>query len=57
VVADHLKPIREEFDRLMKDTAYLDEVCKNGAETASRFAYRTLNKVYKKVGFLPYGGK
>jgi len=57
VVADQLKPIREEFNRLMKDTAYLDEVCKTGAETASRFAYRTLNKVYKKVGFLPYGGK
>ncbi len=53
-VADHLAPIREEFDRLMKDTAYLDEVCKQGADSARRFAARTLGKVYKKVGFLPY---
>ncbi len=57
VVADNLKPIREEFDRLMKDTAYLDKICAGGAELASRMAYRTLNKVYKKVGFLPRGGK
>lgn len=56
-VSEGLRPIREEFTRLMKDPAYLDEVCKAGADTAARIAHRTLSKVYKKVGFLPYGGK
>jgi tryptophanyl-tRNA synthetase len=36
----------------MKDKAYLNSVCKDGAERASYVANRTLNKVYKKVGFL-----
>lgn len=52
VVIDTLTPIREEAERLMKDKAYLNSVCKNGAERASYVANRTLNKVYKKVGFL-----
>ena len=52
VVIDTLTPIREEAERLMKDKAYLNSVCKDGAERASYVANRTLNKVYKKVGFL-----
>jgi len=56
-VAEGLRPIREKFDQLMKDQAYLDQICREGADTARRFSQRTLDKVYKKVGFLPYGGK
>ena len=52
VVIDTLAPIREEAERLMKDKAYLNSVCKDGAERASYVANKTLNKVYKKVGFL-----
>ena len=52
VVIDTLTPIREEAERLMKDKAYLNSVCKDGAERASYVANKTLNKVYKKVGFL-----
>ena len=51
VVIDHLRPIREEADRLMKDKAYLNSVYKEGAEHASYVANKTLRKVYKKVGF------
>ena len=50
-VIEHLRPIREEADRLIKDKAYLDEVYKNGAQRASYVAEKTLRKVYKKVGF------
>lgn len=52
VVIDTLAPIREEAERLMKDKAYLNAVCRDGAERASYVANKTLNKVYKKVGFL-----
>jgi tryptophanyl-tRNA synthetase len=37
----------------MKNQDYLDELCKQGAERASRLAMRTLSKVQKKVGFVP----
>ena len=51
VVIDHLRPIREEADRLIKDKAYLESVYKEGADKASYMANKTLRKVYKKVGF------
>ena len=51
-VAEKIEPIRLEKNRLLADKSYLDEVLKNGAERAERFAYRTLNKVYKKVGLV-----
>ena len=49
-VADHLQPVRDNFSRLINDKAYLNECAKNGAEKASRFAQRTLNKAMKKSG-------
>ena len=51
-VADKLDPIRSEFDRLMGDKAYLEGVMRNGAESASRIARKTLSKVHKKLGFV-----
>lgn len=50
-VVETLRPIREEARRLLNDKAYLNDVIAKGAENASRLAYRTLSKVYKKVGF------
>lgn len=50
-VVEHLRPIREEAERLIKDKAYLESVYKDGAERASYVANKTLRKVYKKVGF------
>lgn len=52
-VAEELRPVRENFERYSKDKAYLQEMYRKGAEQAERFARRTLEKVYKKVGFLP----
>ena len=44
--------IRLEKERLLANKDYLDEVLKSGAERAERLAYRTLSKVYKKVGLV-----
>ena len=51
-VADALAPIRAEFARLMQDKGYLEGIMKRGAEQAYRLSRRTLQKVYKKVGFV-----
>ena len=52
-VADELRPIQEEYNRLMNDKAYLEACYKEGAEKALMISQRTLDKVYKKIGFLP----
>lgn len=51
-VAEHLRPVREEYERLIQDKAYLEQCYRSGAEKAAAFADRTMKKVYKKVGFL-----
>lgn len=51
-VAEVIDPIRLEKNRLLTNKDYLDDVLKVGAERAERIAYKTLNKVYKKVGLL-----
>ncbi len=51
-VVEAIKPIRAEYDRIVKDKAYLQQIYSNGAESAHRLANRTLKKVYKKVGFI-----
>jgi tryptophanyl-tRNA synthetase len=50
--ADGLQGVRSEFDRLIKDKAYLEAVMKNGAEEASYHARRTMSKVRRKIGFV-----
>ena len=52
VCADALTPVHTRFDELMADKAALEAVMKQGAENASRAAYRTLSKVKKKLGFV-----
>ena len=51
-VVETLRPIREEAGRIMKDKAYLEQLCRSGAEKASYVANKTLRKVYKKVGLV-----
>ncbi len=51
-VAETLTPIREEFNRIIKDKAYLEACYRDGAQKASYVANRTLDKVKKKVGLL-----
>ena len=51
-VAETLRPVRERFDAYMKEKAYLEDCYRKGAEKAQALSQRTLDKVYKKVGFL-----
>lgn len=51
-VVELLRPIREEASRMIKDKAFLESVYRKGAEKASFVATKTLNKVYKKLGFV-----
>ncbi len=51
-VADSLAPIRERYEALAKDKAYVESIYKNGAEQANYIARKVLSKVYKKVGFI-----
>ena len=53
-VVELLRPIREEAERLMKDKAYLESVYQEGAAKAQYLANKTLRKVYKKIGFVPF---
>ena len=49
---EELRPIRERFDQLMKDRAYLEDCYRKGAQAALQLSRRTLDKVYRKVGFV-----
>lgn len=44
---------KREYERLIADKSYLGAVMKKGADKAARTAYRTLSKVYRKVGLVP----
>lgn len=54
-VADHFRPVQQEYNRLMEDRSYLESCYQKGAEHAQRMSGRTLAKVYKKLGLLPRG--
>lgn len=53
LTVETLRPIQDEYTRLMDDTAYLDDLLARGAEDCRRRARKTLSKVYRKVGFVP----
>ncbi len=50
--ADALSGVRLEFDKLIADKAYLEQIMKTNAEQAYKIARKTLSKVQKKVGFI-----
>ena len=51
-VSDHLAPVRNEYERLIADKAYLTECMTNGASQAYKITRKTLQKVYRRVGFV-----
>ena len=51
-MVEHLRPIQEEFTRLIGDKAYLEQCYTKSAEIALRISQRTLDKAMKKVGFV-----
>lgn len=50
--ADMLKPMQENFAKIIGDKAYINECMREGAEKAYKASRKTLQKVYKKVGFV-----
>ncbi len=52
-VVTMLEPVQKHYQDLMNDKGYLESVLKEGAAAAQKRAYRTLSKVYRKVGFYP----
>lgn len=53
-VAAKFKPIKEEYERLLKDKEYIENTAKGGAEYAGYIAQKTLKKVKKKVGLISF---
>jgi tryptophanyl-tRNA synthetase len=47
---NHLKPIREEYGRLIADKAHLSQVLKSGGERANEIAAVTYAQVLKIIG-------
>lgn len=56
-VVETLRPIREEALKLLADKSHLESVYMKSAEKASATAGKTLQKVYKKIGFIPAKNK
>lgn len=52
VVIAELTPIRDEYDRIMKDPATIDRVLKDGAERATIVADATARTVREKMGLV-----
>ena len=50
VVAE-LEPLRNEYEHILADKAYIEKCAKEGAEKAGYIAHKTVRKVMKKVGF------
>ena len=51
-VVELLRPIRERTEDLLKNKDYLEQVYTEGAQKAAYLARKTLDKVYRKVGFV-----
>lgn len=51
-VVELLRPIREKTEDLLKNKDYLEQVYTEGAQRAGYMARKTLDKVYRKVGFI-----
>ncbi len=50
-VVEELRPVQEEYKRILSDKAYIEKCAKEGAEKAAYLAHKTMRKVMKKVGF------
>lgn len=53
-VADNLQPVRDGYERYMKDKEYLKKCYTEGAQKALSISQKVVSKVYRKVGFVDY---
>jgi len=55
VVVETLAPVQERYKTIIEDKGELQRILKEGAAKAQSRAYKTLSKVYRKVGFVDRG--
>lgn len=53
IIVGELKPIQEKVKLLLEDKTYLEGIYKKGAEKANYVSQKMLNKMKKKIGFIP----
>lgn len=53
-VANWVAPLRDKYFEILKDKKRLKDILTKGAEQARKVARKTLDKVYKKVGFVRF---
>lgn len=53
-VIDSLRPVKDEYNRILNDKQYLEGVLRDGAEKARYQANKLITKVYRKVGFAQF---
>ena len=51
-IIEMLKPIQNEYKLLMNDKSNIEQILSTGAKKASFKAYKTIDKVYRKIGLL-----
>ena len=51
-VVEQLRPVRERYESIIKEKDYLEQLYKQGAETANRIAAKTFFKAMKKIGYV-----
>lgn len=52
VIVETLKPIKDQYEYLLSNKDYLEDIYAKGAQKAEYQARKTLRKVYKKVGLI-----
>jgi len=52
IIINNLSPIRNEYNKIITDKTYLNDLLKKGSDNATYRARKTLSKVYRKVGFV-----
>jgi len=53
LVIERLRPIQTKYNSLMDNKDYLGKILRDGSENAEFRAKKTLQKVYRKIGFIP----
>ena len=48
-----LDPIQSKYNEILKEKDFLEEIMRQGAVKAESISFKTLRKVYKKVGLIP----
>ena len=51
-VGEQLRPVRERYESIINEKDYLEQLYKQGAETANRIAAKTFFKALKKFGYV-----